>query len=449
MNLIDKINIYYSKSPDLITKSIEVNKEIVYIIYLETISSSDKVNAYILNDLILSNDKHKKLESIIAGPNTIFLRNFKEIISYLNNGYTIIVDKKIYAIETRAELHRAVERASIEASIKGPQDSFTENYQINLGLVKRRIKDHELKTENLTIGERTQTMIGIIYLEDLAKKETITIIKSKIENAKVNAILDSSDIAKIIGDEESRFPTIMETERPDNVANALLDGKVAIIIDTCSNVVIAPSFWVDFINPASDRYTKSLNVNFIKILRLLAFFISLLAPALYIALSNFNQETLPTKILINFAAQREGVPFPAAVEVFIMLIICEILRESDLRFPAIFGSAISVLGALILGEAAVSAGIVSPIIIIVVALSFICSLIFTDINLINALRFYRFLFLFAASILGLYGMVLLFIYFVSKITSIDSVGYSYSNPLAPFNIKYLWKTIIASKIKDV
>ena len=449
MNIKERVLKDFLDTPDLIYKTYNINNKIIDIFYIETVSSSDKVNNYILKDLLLLMDNYTNIKDCIAIANIIKINKYEDIINFLINGFTIIINNnEIYAVETRSEYNRSVDRSSVESSIKGPQDAFTENYQINIGLIKKRIKDNKLKIKNINIGKITKTQIGILYIEGITDKKTVNNIETKLKKVNVDGIIDSSDIAKVLDDElKSKYPTIMETERPDNVVYNLLEGKVAIVVDTSNNVLIAPSFLVDFINPSSDKYTKSQNVNFIKILRLICFFISMLAPSIYIALCNYNQETLPTKILINFAAQRDGVPFPAVVEIFIMLIVCEILRESDLRFPSIFGSAISILGALILGEASVSAGIVSPIIIIVVALSFISSLVFTDVNLISVIRYYRFLFLISASLLGIYGIFIAFSYFVIKLVSVKSISYDYAMPIAPFDITYLKKTIISSSFK--
>ena len=226
-----------------------------------------------------------------------------------------------------------------------------------------------------------------------------------------------------------------------------LNGKNVLIIEDIVDTGLTAKFLVDFINPTSDNYLKSLNVAFIKILRLICFILSITAPAIFISIINYNQETIPTSLLINFSMQRSGVPFPSIVELLIMLLICDILRESDLRFPSNFGSTISILGALIIGEAAVNAGIVSPIMIIITSLTFICSLIFTELELNNAIRYYRYIFLFFASILGLFGFFIASILFLINLISIKSLNSPYLAPISPFDKVYLYKTIL--KKQDV
>ena len=239
----------------------------------------------------------------------------------------------------------------------------------------------------------------------------------------------------------------MSTEKPNTIVHALLSGKIVVIVDTCPFAIIMPAVLADFINPISDNYSYSNNINFLKILRLSCFFITILTPALYVAIANFNQEAIPSKLLISFITQREGVPFPTTIEALIMLLICEILRESDLRFPTNYGSAISILGALIIGQAAVDASIVSPIMIIIISLTFISSMVFNNVEIANSLRTWRFISLFIASIYGMYGIFIAFVLLIINLSSIYSFGLSYTFPIAPFSINYIKETLFSVKKK--
>ena len=303
---VARIKKEFNKTPDLIIKEININIfNTIYVIYLETVSSSNKVNDYILKNLITSKNKINvhNIMSYLAGPNTKEIKEVDEIEYYLTSGFTIIIlNNKIYGVETRADINRAVANADVETSINGPKDSFTENYQINVGLIKRRIKSHNLKIENKVIGRKTSTTVGVLYLDDIVDDDIILNITKKLDNIDIDGIVDSSSVGFLISDGVSSvYPTFMQTERPDYVATALLEGKVAVVIDTSPYVLIIPSFFIDFINPNIDNYSKSKNVNFIKILRLFAYFLSMIAPALYIAVMNYNQETIPTNLLVDFA----------------------------------------------------------------------------------------------------------------------------------------------------
>lgn len=453
--IIERIKKEFNKTPDLIVKEININiLNTIYVIYLETVSGSDKVNDYILKNLIIGKNKINKhnIPSFIAGPNTVNIKDTDKIEYYLTNGFTLVILKdKIYGVETRADITRSISNTDVEPAINGPKEAFTENFQINVGLIKRRIKSHKLKMENRVVGRKTSTQVGVLYLEDVAEDDIVDDILKNIENIDIDGIVDSSSLGFLIGDEDKHvFPTFLQTERPDMVATALLEGKVAIVIDTTPYVLLIPAFFIDFINPNIDNYSKSKNVNFVKILRLFAYFLSMIAPALYIAVMNYNQETIPTSLLIDFAIQREGVPFPTIVETLLMLGVCEILRESDLRFPSNYGSAISILGAIVLGEASVSAGIASPITIIVIAVTFISSLTFSNVDINSSLRFFRFAFILLAGFFGLYGITLGLLFFLIYTTNIMSFHKPYFAPLAPFNKEYFNNTVIKAPLyKDI
>ena len=450
--IVERLKKEFSKTPDLIVKEIKLNMlNTLYVIYLETVSGSNKVNDYILKNVIDNKDKINKnnFQNYLAGPNTKRIDKYDKIEYFLTNGFTIVILKdNIYGVETRADINRAVANADIETSINGPKDSFTENYQINIGLIKRRLKSHNLKIDNRVIGRKTSTQVGVLYFEDIADQELVQNILEKLDNIDIDGVIDSSSIGYLLGDEESSvYPTFLQTERPDMVSTSLLEGKIAIVMDTTPFALIIPAFFIDFINPNIDNYSKSKNINFIKILRIFAYFLSMIAPALYIAVMNYNQETIPTNLLIDFAIQRNGVPFPTIVETILMLAVCEILRESDLRFPSNYGSAISILGAIVLGEASVSAGIASPITIIVIAITFISSLTFSNVEINNSLRFFRFIFIVLAGFFGLYGITLGLLFFLIYTSNVTSFGKPYFAPFAPFDKVYFHNTVFKIPLK--
>lgn len=451
-NILKRLQSEFNMCPDFVVKKIKTKHfKDIYVIYLESVTGSDKVNDYVLKKLTsinnLKNVKRNHLESIIPGPNTIKIDNSDKIEFYLTNGFTIVLsEKEILAFETKADINRSVSTPEVQKTIYGPKDSFTENIQINLGLLKRRIKSSHLKSEDLNMGRLTNTKVEILYIDNVTDLDLVKKIKDKLKKVDLDGIIDSGHISQILSESnKTQFPSIATSERPDAIATALLEGKVCIMVDTSPFVLIIPAFFADFLNPVVDNYSKDSYANFFKILRFLSFFLTMITPGFYIALINYNMETIPTSLLVNFASQLDGVPFPTIIEALIMILVCEILRESDIRFPNSFGSAISILGALILGEAAVNAGIVSPIMIIVIAFTFITSLIFTDLEFINAIRFFRLIFLISASLYGLYGIGIAFIYFLIHVNNITSLGKPYFYPLSPFDLTYLKKTLLKGK----
>ncbi len=455
--IVERMKNEFSNSVDFIIKPIQIGfHDTIYILYLESVTGSDKVNDYVLKHITMiashKEIKLKDLASAIPAPNTVIIDDADKIEYYITNGFTIVIhNNEILALETKANINRSIPEPMTEQAVFGPKDAFTENIQINLGLVKRRIKSKTLKSKAVVLGRKTTTACNILYFEDITEDDMVNTVMEELKKIDIDGILDSATLTEYLSKENStHFPTVIRTERPDHVANSLMEGKIAILIDTTPFALILPAFFTDFINPISDNYSKSSNINLLKILRLLCFFISIMAPALYIALINYNPETIPTSLLINFAMQRDNVPFPAIIEALLMLFTYEILRESDIRFPNSYGSAISILGALILGEAAVNAGFVSPIMIIVVAFTFITSLLFTEQELVDAIRYTRLVFILFAALFGLYGMVIAFLYFLIHITEIKSLGKPYFYPFAPFDKVYLMKGSLKTKAwKDI
>ena len=448
--IVERIKNEFKNSPDLKIKEIKVNLfKTVYVIFIETVCSSDKINEYILKNLTNYDDKFN-LNSNVPGPNTIIISELDQLEFYLTNGFAVVLNgKNIIAIEVKAELTRSISTPTREPSLLGPEDAFNENYQTNMGLIRRRIKSKDLKTEELFLGRKSQTKISINYICDIAEEELINEVRNRLQNIDIDGIMDAGTLINYVESENKTiFPTVLRTERPDRASNALLEGKIVILIDTSPFALILPTFLADFINPINDNYVKSKNVAFLKILRAVCFILSMLIPGVFIATLNYNQETIPSSLLINISTQRAGVPFPSIVELLILLLICDMLRESDIRFPSSFGSAISILGALIIGEAAVNAGIVSPIMIIITSLTFIASLIFTELEISNALRYYRYMFLFFGAFLGLYGIFIGFILFFINVMSVKSLSKPYFAPIAPFNKDYFFKTLLKKKDKN-
>ncbi len=451
--IVERIKKEFSSNVDLVIKPIKINSlKTIYVVYLESVSGSDKINDYILKNLTILNalkkSTLKNISYLIPAPNTVIIDNYDKIEFYITNGFTIVIlNDEVIALETKSEINRSVPESTTEQAVYGPKDAFTENIQINLGLVKRRIKSHTLKSLAYVVGRKTTTMLNVLYFSDIASMDNVNEVIKTIKEIDIDGITDSGSLAKFFElDNNSHFPTVLKTERPDTVATALLAGKIAILVDTSPFALILPAFFGDFINPITDNYSIPKNINFLKILRLSCLIFTMVVPGLYIAIINFNPEVIPTSLLINFAIQRSDVPFPTIVEAFIMLLLCEILRESDFRFPSSYGSAISILGALIIGEAAVSAGIVSPIMIIVIAFTFITSLIFPEQELNSAIRKWRWIFLLLATVLGLYGIVLAIIYFLINITEITSIKNPYFYPIAPYDKNYLHESLFKVKI---
>jgi len=406
MNIIEKIKNQVRPSSDYIFKTLKVDRREVEIIFNEVLTDSKGINDYILDGIV--NLKRKELENLQNKITTcnVLIIDEKQILNYLNNGFVIVIYKKIYAFEIRANLDRGITTIESELSISGPKDSFTETFNTNLGLIRRRIKSEKLKALSFNVGRYSKTKVGVLYVDGICSTKLVKKIENSLKKIDIDGIIDSSYLKNSLENKKKLFPTIMMSERPDKSSMALLEGKVVILVDTSPYALILPSFFFDFFHTTDDYFQKNINATFIRIIRVFAFFIAIFTPAFYIAITTRNYDIVPLPLLLMLKAGRTFVPFPAYIEALFMIICFEILKESDLRMSTTSGSAISILGGLILGDAAVSAGIVSPIMIIVIAISSIAGLIFSSIELVNALRMYKIILLLLGTLLGIYGVVL-------------------------------------------
>ena len=434
-----------NNSSDIISRII--SKKIGYI-FLESVSSDDKISDF-LNKAITQYDKFdnifEKLQNHLYNSNLSIIDEMDNLFFYLASGFTIIFVagyQKAIVVETKSLLDRGVVESNIEPVIRGPKDSFTENHPKNIGLIRKRIKDNNLFFDDLSIGRRSKTKISIGYISDIADINKANQIKQIIKSINIDAIIDSSYIREFLERENSIFPKVLSTERPDLVCSSLLNGKIAILVENSPIVLILPGLLIDFMHSPEDYYQKPFNVSFNRLLRLICFIITITVPAFYIALMTFNQEIIPDELLFSLAAQRNNVPFPTGIEVLIFVIIFEILREADIHSPKISGSAISIVGALILGDAAVTAGLVSPIVIIIVAVTSISELVFYDIDMINALRQWRIIFILFSLFTGLIGFVVALFILIIRLVSLETLGIPYLTPITPDYLKQWGDTII-------
>lgn len=414
----------------------------VHIVFLESLCSSDAINEFVSKNFTLGSEYYF-LKDIVSGPNVIYNPDYDKIKDYLMGGFALVYNEEdILVCECKANLFRSVSTPTSEPSVNGPKDSFNENIQMNLGLIRRRMKTDKLVTEDFSVGRKTKTQVSLLYVSDIAKSKHIKEVKKRLEKIDIDGLVDIESLHSYIGDTKSTLPTLMKTERPDKVCTSLLEGKIVLIADNSPYALIMPAFFADFIHPQGDLYVKAINVNFLKILRFLCLIITVVLPGLYISIINYNPETIPLNLLLSFQAAKSGVPFPSAFEAIFMIMVCSILRESDIRFPSNYGSSISILGALILGEAAVSANIASPIMIIIIGLTFITGLVFNSGDVIDGFRSYRLLLLFIATIFGLYGLMLGIILILLQVASMKTFGEPYLYPIAPFDKPYFYRIVL-------
>ncbi|WP_336789487.1 spore germination protein [Paenibacillus sp. MMO-177] len=411
----------------------------VHLFYADGLVNTGSVQDFILETLMvefptLDTSQHPVLDLLTAG-------DVEEVTStdtmYYNlfSGHVILIwdSTKILSIAMNGIKDRAVSEAMTETVSRGPKESFTESIRTNTALVRRKIKNPDLWLENMRIGKVTQTSVSMMYIKGIVTDKIVDEVRDRLSRIDIDGVLESGYIEELIQDSAySPFPTMYNSERPDVIAAELLEGKVAIFVDGTPHVLVVPALFISFMHSAEDYYQRADISSLIRILRFMGIFIALLGPSLYIAITTFHQEMLPTQLLIGLAAQREGIPFPAFIEALVMEITFEILREAGVRMPRTMGQAISIVGTLVIGQAAVEAGIVSAAMVIVVSITAISSFVVPAMNMSISIRMIRFVLMGLAASFGLYGIILGIFALVLHLCSLRTFGVPYMSPFGPF-----------------
>lgn len=447
----------FKNCSDLVVRSLSISgKSKVLIIYLDGLCDTKTLDGVLLKPTMFEGIPQGMGEvraigeiveqQLIAVTSVKTVAKMGELINdILKANIAILIDgeQKALIADLKQFDKRSVEEPQTEATIRGPRDGFTETLRTNTALLRRRIRSTKLKFESFTVGELTQTDVTIAYIESVAPDSLIKEIRSRIERIQIDAILGSQFIEEFIEDVPySPIPQIQNTERPDVVSASLLEGKVAVITDNTPFVLIVPMTFWSGLQAAEDYYERFIYTTFIRWIRYILFNMALFMPSLYVALTTFHPKLIPAPLLISIAAARENVPFPAIVEAIIMEFMFEGLREAGLRLPKPIGPAVSIVGALVIGQAAVQAGIVSTPMVIVVATTGIASFAIPRYNLGTAFRMIRFVFLLLAGIFGVYGVVIGFIALTIHLVNLRSFGVPFFSPVAPQIPKYLKDVLI-------
>lgn len=328
---------------------------------------------------------------------------------------------------------RSISEPNSQSVVRGSMEGFNENLRTNLTLIRRRIKAPELWVDSREIGRVSKTSVAVVYHRQIADAEVVQEVLRRLDKIDIDGVLESGYIEEFIQDtRRTVFPTVYNSERPDTVAAALLEGRVAIMVDGTPFVLLVPALFVQFFQSAEDYYQRADISTLLRLIRYLAFFITMLAPSFYIAITTFHQEMLPTNLLISVAAQREGVPFPAFIEALLMELTYEILREAGVRIPKTVGQAVSIVGTLVIGQAAVDAGVVSAAMVIIVSITAISSYVIPENGLSISVRIIRFGLMALAASFGLFGILVGLIILSLHLTSLRSFGVPYMSPLGPF-----------------
>lgn len=403
-------------------------------------SQTKIISEAVTNNITVRKVKRFDLPNYLMGcllpQNTVQeVTDFSDVTNGINAGNCVLFVDTLnvaFDIEVKGFKQRSVDTPNNEIVIKGPHEAFVENIRTNTSLVRRIVNNEDLIIENIEIGKITKTKCALCYMQSITNADLIAEVKYRLNNLEIDSLLSAGELEQLISDSNVLgIPEILSTERPDKATKYLLRGRVIVIVNGTPYALIMPAILVDFLTSPEDTNLKVNFANFLRRLRFLAALITLLLPGIYMAITNFHQEILPTSLLYSILASRENVPFPVIVEILLMEISFELIREAGLRVPSPIGPTIGIVGALVLGQAAVSAGIVSPILIIIVAITGIASFAIPDFSFGFHLRYFRFAFILFGFMAGFLGISLgLFIY-ISLLCSIKSFGVSFMSPFAP------------------
>ncbi|MGD0030966.1 spore germination protein [Paenibacillus illinoisensis] len=438
---IDLICDFMGKSSDFVVREITVGSYHAALFYLDGMTDMQKIQDNVIRPLQETSAEELSLsflkDSVLDVGEVSFSDNIEDALEQiLSGGLLLLIDGmgEGLVVSIPGWEERSITESKTQPVIRGPQESFTENLRTNTTMVRRRVKDTRVRLTNVKVGEKTKTDISVMYMHGVADDELVRNMISRLKNMKMDRVLEGEYLEECLVENKQLtiFPIFYNSDRPDSIAAGVMEGKIAIFIDGTPFVILAPAVFVDFIQSAEDYYQSFIYSSIIRVLRYISLAICLLAPAIYVALTTFHQDMIPTVLLLSLSAQREGVPFPAFVEAMIMEVIFEILREAGLRMPRTVGQAVSIVGSIVIGQAAVEANIVSPVMVIVVAITAISSFVIPSYTMAIPIRILRFAFIGMAAMFGVYGLTVGILILLVHLNSLHSFGVPYMSPIANF-----------------
>lgn len=436
-----------------------------FLLYIDGMVNSQILNDFILEPLMLrnksnlfDNDQNRIISEAITNNITVrkvkkfnldeYIENclipqnsvkrtssFDDIFVGVNSGNCALFIDTLsicFDLDIKGFEKRSISKPENEVVIKGSHEAFVENIRVNTSLLRRLINNENLIIEDIKVGKITKTNCAVCYMQDITNNDLVSEVKYRLNNLDIDSLLSAGELEQLLTDDNILgVPKILVTERPDNAVKNLLQGRVVVIVNGSPYALIMPAILIDFLSSPEDTNLKTIFGNFLKRIRLLAAFFTLLLPGLYIAITSFHNEIIPTELLYSILASRQSVPFSIIFEILIMEFSFEIIREAGLRVPSPIGPTLGIVGALVLGQAAVSAGIVSPILIILVAITGISSFAIPDFTFSFHLRFFRFAFIILGFISGFLGIGLGLFVYLSYLCNLETFGISYTSPYAP------------------
>ncbi len=455
---------------DIIYRTIECGKKQkikMCLVYVDGMTTKEAVSQFAIETLMeffdLNNFEKNTAQELdriasltsIATSEISSVDNISTAVNKILSGETMLFidgSTKAIMISSRGWPMRSISEPVAETLLRGPRDGFNETLKVNITLIRRRIKDPKLKVKYMQIGTKSKTDIALMYLDDRVNRQVLEELQKRLSKINIEAILESSYIEELIEDDNySPFPQVENTQRPDAAASAIYEGRVVIGVDNTPQVLMVPAIMTVFMQSSEDYYERWLSASMIRIVRYLALPITILLPALYVAITTFHPNMLPTGLALYVAASRAKVPFPAWFEASLIEITMELIREAGMRIVGPIGSTIGIVGGLVIGQASVEAGLISPLVIIIVALTTISSFAIPSYNFSTSLRMLRFAFIILAATLGLFGVSLGICILLTHLCALKSMGIPYMTPFSSFveNKPDLMDTIIRHRIKNM
>ena len=453
---INNIKSEFNNSKDIIVKNMQVGQYKLAIVYLKGMVDIAQLSQFVIEPLqqsknIESNDIQYILDNIIAYPEIVPESDFCKCITEISKGKVALIfdgETEVFLLELDKPKERSLSEPPTSAVLKGPREGFNENIKTNLSIIRKIFSTSDLVTEMLTVGRVTTTSVCVMYLKGIADKTLVKKIVNKIKQIDIDGIIDSYYINEFLKPHKaSMFKQLGNTEKPDIACAKMLEGRIVILVDGSPLAITLPYVLLEDFQAADDYFKISANATFVRMLRIISCFITILLPGLYIAMQLYHYKAIPLKFLITITNSTQGLPLTPVTEILFVLILFEILYEASLRMPEYLGIALSVVGALILGDTAVKAGLISPPAVMIVALSGIT--LYTIPDQAQQLSLLRLMFTLAGSMLGFYGLILLSVLVIMYLNDYDNYKAPYLSPFSPLVINDLKDSVLKQPLLEM
>lgn len=425
---------WFAKNADISVRSLEIGQKHVHVFYIDCLVDKTYLSQNVISKILaVSKTETDELKNCLSASEVVELNDKPSIVNHILNGFAVMIVENstaALAVGVTGYSTRTISEPPTSQVTKGPREGFVEDLTINLSMIRRKIKSENLAVENLVVGKQTQTKIAVVYLSNIADTGLVNKLMRQLKQIKIDGIIDSYYIESLLEEGKLKFiRRIGNSEKPDVVASRILEGRVAIVVDGSPIVLTAPFLLIEDLQSPEDYYTIPAKATFIRIIRLIGFILGFLLPGIYVALQSYHYKVLPINFLVTLLSSIQGISFPPLIEILFVLFLFDILAEASARMPKLLGMALSIIGALVLGETTVHAGIISPPSIVVVAISSI--MLFIVPEQVPQVSLLRIVFTVVGGIAGFYGMLMSFIMLTTYLISANGYGVPFLAPYAP------------------